>query len=99
MEELQIGAVDYQTRLTRKFKNRVHWEPPRENHVLAVIPGTIQDLMVKVGDEVTQGQALLVLEAMKMRNLVLSPMDGTIERIHVEVGEQVPKAHLMIELR
>lgn len=98
MESLEIGGAMYTTRLTGKFRNRVSWKKPDERRVEAIIPGTIQMIMAKEGDEVSAGTPLLILEAMKMRNEVLSPLDGVIRRIHVRVGEMVPKSHLLIEL-
>ncbi|MDF1575306.1 MAG: acetyl-CoA carboxylase biotin carboxyl carrier protein subunit [Bacteroidales bacterium] len=98
LESLEIGSAVYRTRLTNKFKNRPLWEKPDEKRVEAVIPGTIQKIMVKEGDTVTAGTPLLILEAMKMRNEVLAPLSGTITRVHVTVGEMVPKSHLLVEM-
>jgi biotin carboxyl carrier protein len=98
LESLEIGNAVYTTRLTSKFRNRIPWERPDERIVKAVIPGTIQRIMVKEGDQVSAGQALLILEAMKMRNEVLAPLEGVIRAIHVTEGEQVPKSHVLVEL-
>ena len=98
LESLEIGNAVYTTRLTSKFRNRIHWERPDERIVKAVIPGTIQRIMVKEGDQVSAGQPLLILEAMKMRNEVLAPLEGVIRAIHVTEGEQVPKSHVLVEL-
>jgi len=46
--------------------------------VVAQMPGTIVDIDVNVGDKVTKGQKLLVLEAMKMENEIVAPHDGTV---------------------
>jgi biotin carboxyl carrier protein len=98
MESLEIGSAIYTTRLTAKFKNRKIWQKPDENRIEAIIPGTIQLIMVKEGEKVSAGTPLLILEAMKMRNEVLSPVDGLIKKIHVSVGEMVSKSHLLIEI-
>jgi len=63
MEELEIGGALYPTRLTSKFRNRKEWVRPDERKVIAVIPGTIQKLMVSAGDEVAAGDSMLILEA------------------------------------
>ncbi|MGB6499933.1 MAG: biotin/lipoyl-containing protein [Thermoplasmata archaeon] len=60
--------------------------------VLPPMPGKIVELRVKEGQRVTQGQVLLVLEAMKMRNEIASPADGTVRRLAVSVGANV-RAH------
>jgi biotin carboxyl carrier protein len=98
MESLEIGSNIYTTRLTAKFKNRKIWVKPDEKRIEAVIPGNIQRIMAKEGDEVSAGTPLLILEAMKMRNEVLAPFTGVVRKIHVREGEMVPKAHLLIEM-
>ena len=98
MESLEIGSNKYTTRLTAKFKNREPWVKPNEKKIEAVIPGNIQRIMAKEGDEVNAGTPLLILEAMKMRNEVLAPFTGVVRKIYVREGEMVPKAHLLIEM-
>ncbi len=98
METLEIGNALYSTRLTSKFKNRRNWKKPDERVVTAVIPGTIQKIMVKVGDKVEAGTPMLILEAMKMRNEILAPLDGVIRTINVSEEQHVPKSHLLVEL-
>ena len=98
LEELVIGGARYVTRLTSKFTNRTNWQRPDERKVLAVIPGTIQKIMVAEGDEVSPGTPLLILEAMKMHNEIRSPVQGVVGKIFVSTGEQVSKAHLMLEI-
>ena len=98
LESLEIGSAIYKTRLTKKFLNRESWQKPDEKKILAVIPGTIQRIMAKEGDDVLAGTPLLILEAMKMRNEVLSPIAGVVVKIHVREGEMVPKSHMLIEI-
>jgi len=97
LQELEIGSAVYSTRLTSKFIHRRVWQRPDERKVFSVIPGTIQKIMAKEGDEVEPGTPLMILEAMKMRNEVSSPIHGVITRIHVREGEQVPKSCLLVE--
>jgi biotin carboxyl carrier protein len=96
MESLEIGSALYTTRLTNKFKNRKSWERPDVKKIEAIIPGSIQKIMVKEGDQVTAGTPLLILEAMKMRNEVLAPFSGVIGKIYVREGEMVHKPNLLI---
>jgi biotin carboxyl carrier protein len=98
-EELEIGSVRYVTRLTSKFRNRKLWSRPNEKMIIAVIPGTIQRVMVKVGEEVKTGTPMVILEAMKMRNEIRALRPGVIKKIHVKEGELVPKHHLLLELK
>lgn len=99
MESLEIGNVIYQTRLTAKFKSRQNWVRPDEKKVNAIIPGTIQRIMVKEGDEVTSGTPLLILEAMKMRNEIRSPLNGSVKKIYVSEGDLVSKAQLLVQIK
>ena len=55
----------------------------------AVMPGLVIDIMVKEGDPVKTGDALLVLEAMKMQNELKAPQDGTVKRVIVQKGKTV----------
>lgn len=99
LKELEIGGAIYSTRLTSKFKNRKFWELPDERKVLAVIPGTIQKLMVSEGEEVAIGDSMMILEAMKMRNEIKAPQNGIIKLVNVKEGDQVPKSHLLLEFQ
>jgi len=67
------------------------------NNVKAPMPGLIVDLKIKSGDRVSAGDALLILEAMKMENVLKSPGDGTIKSIKVKKGDSVEKGQVLIE--
>ena len=56
---------------------------------IAPMAGKIISLLVKEGDTVKRGQALLVLEAMKLENDIVAPQDGKVEKILVQVGKLV----------
>ena len=57
--------------------------------VSAPMSGTILDVKANVGDTVSKGQVIMVLEAMKMENDIVSPCDGTITSILVKKGDTV----------
>ncbi len=61
------------------------------------LPGKIIDLRVKVGDTVSKGQPLLVLEAMKMEHTLSAPADGKIKSVRCAVGEQVLEGAELVE--
>lgn len=65
--------------------------------VLAPIPGVIDTIKVREGEEVKNGQELLILEAMKMKNAIRATRDGKIERVYVSVGDQVPHNHVLLD--
>lgn len=96
--DFQVHSLKYQTRLTKKFENRKSYEAPNPNHIISVIPGTVVEIFVKVGDKVKTGDSLMVLEAMKMMNQIQMPHDGKVKAIHVTEGDRIPKHHLMIEV-
>ena len=64
--------------------------------LLAPMPGSVVRLLVAEGDEVTQGQVLLALEAMKMEHTIRAPHDGTVHEVRVSVGQQVETGALML---
>jgi len=63
----------------------------------APIPGIIIKVTVQAGAEVTYGQELCVLEAMKMNNLIRAPRAGTIAAVHVSEGKHVKHGDLLME--
>lgn len=67
------------------------------NEIKAPMPGLILDIPIKVGQEVKEDDALLILEAMKMENILTAPRDGIIKSISVKKGEAVEKNQLLIE--
>ncbi len=87
----------YKTELTEKFKSRKKWEPKDESKVITYIPGTITKISVGEGDNVTAGTEIMVLEAMKMKNVIFSEVTGVVKKINAKVGEQVPKGMVIFE--
>ena len=59
------------------------------NTLTAPMPGVIISVSVKVGDKVTRGQQVAILDAMKMHNSVGATKDGTIAEIYVAEGQSV----------
>ena len=96
-QSLAIDEITYKTKLTKKFMMRKFYEPLDPKQILSFIPGTIQELKVKVGDKVKAGDTLLVLESMKMYNLMKAPQNGVVKKITVQLGEQIPKNYLIME--
>lgn len=67
------------------------------SHVIAPIPGVITDIKVNVGDKVTYGQELCVLEAMKMKNSIRAGQEGVIAKINITAGQQVQQSSILME--
>lgn len=95
---LVIEGAGYKTLLTNKFKTREKWIAPDENKVTSIIPGTVITVLVRKGQQVEEGDSLLILESMKMQNKIACPRDGKIKTIKVAAGQNVPKGYVMIEL-
>lgn len=55
------------------------------------MPGMILKIKKKIGDSITQGESILILEAMKMENDIRSPVSGIIREIRIKEGEAVEK--------
>ena len=66
--------------------------------VEAPMPGTVLKLNVKVGDTVAEGQAVAVLEAMKMENDIAAPSAGTVASVNVSVGDSINSGDVLITL-
>ena len=98
-EILVIDGVEYQTRLTKKFNQRVPYSPLNLGLVTAFIPGTIIDVFVKDGAKVKAGDTIVVLEAMKMLNQLKSPFDAVVVKVNVSPGERVVKNYVLVELK
>src|SRR6185437_12020177 len=64
--------------------------------VPAPMQGTIVSLSVKEGDAVAAGQALLIMDAMKMQHEIKSPARGYVRRIAVEPGETIYEGHALL---
>lgn len=64
----------------------------------ANMPGLVVTLKCAVGDTVSAGQPLVVLEAMKMQNELASPGDGVVEEILVEAGQSVEGGAVLVRL-
>ena len=64
--------------------------------VSAPLPGVIVGIEVKAGDAVKPGQALITLEAMKMKNAIRATRDAIVAEVHVANGDQVQHGQLLI---
>jgi biotin carboxyl carrier protein len=68
------------------------------NSIKAPMPGLIVDILVKEGQEITEGTPLVVLSAMKMENIILAQGDGVVKAIEVKKEDAVEKGQLIMEM-
>lgn len=73
-------------------------DPTNESHIAATMPGTVLKVLVKKGDQVHQGDQLMITEAMKMETTVQAPFSGTVEEIYVSDQEAIKQGDLLIIL-
>jgi 3-methylcrotonyl-CoA carboxylase alpha subunit len=69
------------------------------DRVIAPMPGLVKIVRVGEGDPVTKGQALIVMEAMKMELTLTAARDGIVESLHVGEGDQTSESAVLLSLR
>ena len=69
------------------------------DEIRAPMPGLVLQILAGPGDEVKRGEALLILEAMKMENVIKSPGDGIIGQVSVERGQAVDKGQVLFRMQ
>ena len=90
VEEIRNGAPVAQAPKATGTAGSVKVEAP--------MPGNVLKVNVKVGDAVTEGQTLAVLEAMKMENDIVAPSAGTVASVNVSVGDSVNTGDVLVTL-
>lgn len=98
LSTLVIDGGKYLTTFPEKYKNRKLYTENNPNLVRAFLPGTIVEILTKPGKKVQEGEVLVILEAMKMRNSIVAPHDGKVKKIFVSLGQMVSKNFVMVEM-
>lgn len=68
------------------------------NDIKAPMPGLVLKVNVTEGQQITKGEPVLVLEAMKMENVLKAPADATVKAIKVQIGNAVDKGQVLVVL-
>jgi biotin carboxyl carrier protein len=96
-----LDGVAYNFSLTSPYAHKAGRVADAATHPLSPMPGRVVAVHVKSGDKVSVGQALMVLEGMKMEYTVKAAVAGTIEKVLFESGAMVdaeaPLAHIKPE--
>ncbi len=66
--------------------------------VTAPMPGLIVMVTVELGQNVAQGDTVVILESMKMQNELKSPVAGVVTAIHVDASQAVDKGDMLVEI-
>jgi len=73
--------------------------PSHEGCVTTAMPGSIVEVKVKAGDKVNAGDAVLVIEAMKMENEIQASVSGVVVAVHVKKGDTVTPDESLLEIQ
>ncbi len=92
---LQVDGREY--RIAETGKTRTSDVTP--GNLQAPMAGKIIEILVQPGNEVKAGDALVILESMKMEQQIVAPQDGVIDRILCEIDGQVEAGTKLIEMR
>lgn len=100
---VKINNTSYTLDIKDKYDELLHslgldsLAAKKVNDIKAPMPGMVLNILVTEGQEVKKGDALIVLEAMKMENILKSPTDGIIKKIAISKGIAVEKNQLLIQ--
>ena len=94
---LQVHISDHYQRLIQQMGLTIGGTQ-KQNTVKAPMPGLVLDVLVTPGQTVEKGDALLILEAMKMENVIKASGEGVVKSIQVTKGAAVDKGQLLVEM-
>jgi biotin carboxyl carrier protein len=100
---IKINSVKFNLKLKDKYDELLHslgldnLSAKKISNIKAPMPGMVLQVLVAEGNEVKKGDALIVLEAMKMENILKSPSDGLIKKIIAVKGRAVEKNEILIQ--
>ncbi len=101
---MSVNGNAYEVKIEDEYDQRVQQmgllavTSQKVNSIKAPMPGLIVDIMVKEGQEISEGSPLLVLSAMKMENIILSQGSGIVKSIAIKKDDAVEKGQLIIEM-
>ena len=93
----RVGVEDARTHAARAMVSAAGG-PAGPRPVKAAMPGIVREVLVEEGATVAKGDALLILEAMKMQNEIRADGPGTVSTVHVTAGETVDKGAKLLEI-
>ncbi|MFN5088868.1 MAG: biotin/lipoyl-containing protein [Bacteroidota bacterium] len=100
--QIQIDGRTYQVQISDAVDQQIlkmNLKSKKSNQIKelrAPMPGLVRQVNVQVGDQVDSGDALFILEAMKMENVLKSPVNGIVSDLFVKPGESVEKNQILL---
>jgi 3-methylcrotonyl-CoA carboxylase alpha subunit len=95
----RLTAITPQGRYELDRVDPFHYEPPEtlpDARLTSLMPGRVVKVLVAPGQAVRKGEALLILEAMKMEHTIVSPREGTIDRVAFRENDLVPADAVLV---
>jgi biotin carboxyl carrier protein len=84
-----------------QFALKKYMAPPKHfdstKNIISPMPGSIVSVSVEEGQSVSEGQELLIVEAMKMQNIIKSEIEGKVKKVNIKPGQSVAVDELLIE--
>jgi pyruvate carboxylase subunit B len=102
LNEVEISANGSSTgkaKSMQKASSTGRPRPTHAGHVTTAMPGNIVDVLVSTGQKVAAGQAVLVIEAMKMENEIQASISGTVINLFVIKGDAVTPDQVLLEIQ
>lgn len=96
IQEVLAGVPEAQDAGSRSGPKRPR--PMKPGDITSPMPGRVVKVLVATDDTVTQGDPVLIIEAMKMQSQVPSPIDGTVRAIYVKDGDDIKTDETLIQL-
>jgi biotin carboxyl carrier protein len=91
-----VETISLENSLSQKLDLTPTQPKKQANAITAPLPGDVVDILVKPGEKVSTGQAVCVVEAMKMKNTIRSPRDGRVANIEITKGDSVKYGDVLI---
>ncbi len=91
-----VNSGMYLSLSTKKYDLRKKWHKSDPKEIRSIIPGSVIEILVTVGQKVKAGEVLLILDSMKMYTKIEMPYDGIIKSIHISQGDRIPKNTVML---
>lgn len=102
--EVHLNGIQYRVVVEDEREKRLRSsfgsgpEQTGEYYLKAPMPGLVISIPVSDGQEISQGEVLVILESMKMQNELKSPRDGKISRIRVKEGDSVERKQTLLSV-